>query len=93
MLLKAKPHYFVFLYQCLQHSRALISLHWALMINMRSSAYLELVVTQNLLLVGWILHVSIQGWAGLETATHPAQCSAAGGGHMPNHTCSPLLFT
>ena len=43
--MEAKPHYFVFLYQCLQHSRALRMLHCALLINMPSSAYLELVVT------------------------------------------------
>ena len=34
VLLKAKTHYLVFLYQCLQHSRALRMLHCALMINM-----------------------------------------------------------
>ena len=63
---------------------------------MASSAYLELVVTQNLLLVGWILHISAQGWAGTGEAADPAECSAAAGIYMPNqtsHTCNPLLFT
>ena len=92
MLLKAETHYFVFLYQCLQHSGVLGMLHCALMINMPSSAYLELIVTQNLLFVEWILQ--ILGKAG--QAWRRQQIQQQEGGSMPNqmpHTCSPLLFT
>ena len=44
--------------------------------DQHAKAYLELVVTQNLLLVGWILHISAKGWAGIEEAAVSAKCSA-----------------
>ena len=77
MLLKAETHYFVFLYECLQHSRDLRMLHCVLVIKWQAVSHLELVVTQNLLLVGWILHISEQGLAGVDKA---AECAAAGRG-------------
>ena len=66
-------------------------LHCALVMNWQAVSYLELVVTQNLLLVGWILHISEQDWAGVDKAADPAECAAAGRGKCQTQRPTPVV--